>query len=242
MGRATRLSVIERGLHEDQWLSSRLFCFEVWFLYLLWGKEEAILFHKAPSQIFSWLCVWRCRCDLFIWIGKFLLVIMNQFMSTINFYLWLKQDYFMFSSCLTNCSIKRFLAFKCSNSSVYMSIFFYILYNSLVQLVQYSWSCPAPVPSGIWWRAKEPRSYLSPTLHLSVLATSHLANDPSVSGRVAVSRDSCIFSHAQIEASGLVLICESTTIFSQGRGHRGLAAESRVLKWNISNRSKILRK
>lgn len=125
--------------------------------------------------------------------------------------------------------------FKC----LHVNFFFYISYNSLVQLVQYSWSCPAPVPSGIWWRAKEPRSYLSPTLHLSVLATSHLANDPSVSGRVAVSRDSCIFSHAQIEASGLVLICESTTIFSQGRGHRGLAAESRVLKWNISNRSKI---
>lgn len=47
---------------------------------------------------------------------------------------------------------------------------------------------------------------------------------------VAVSSDSCIFLHAQIKASEPVLICESTTMFSRGRGHRGLAAESRALK------------
>jgi len=44
--------VIERGLDEDQWLSSRLFCFEVSFLYLLRVKGEAILFYKAGAKHF----------------------------------------------------------------------------------------------------------------------------------------------------------------------------------------------
>lgn len=96
--------------------------------------------------------------------------------------------------------------------------------------------------SGIRWPAREPHSYLSPTLHLSVLASSHLANEPSISSRVAVSTDSCIFLHAEIEVNSRVLICESTTMFSQGRGHGGLASESRGPWLHVSNRQKISRK